>query len=262
MTDRFRRIARRATPVALAVGSLLAASHASAQVRVSIGEGTSVLAYEVGLTIDGTVDVQGTFDTRGSTLRFTSPDASGGLVLSNGLRVVLTDPQSFAPTAVTGPVQLQGVLQLEVPSGSTVAAGATYTVLTCSGGCAGTFERVEAPFTAEVTYGATAVSIRALTGTAVDGSGARPRPAALHAPAPNPFTDRAVVALELASDAHVRVEAFDVLGRRVGRLHEGPLGAGRHTLVWDAQGLSAGVYVLRAVVDGAETRLVRTVSKR
>lgn len=70
---------------------------------------------------------------------------------------------------------------------------------------------------------------------------------------PNPFRSQARLELALAeARAHVAVEAFDVLGRRVAVLHEGLLAAGRHALALDAAGLPAGVYLVRASGDGLD----------
>jgi hypothetical protein len=67
---------------------------------------------------------------------------------------------------------------------------------------------------------------------------------------PNPASLQTVVELELPSANKVRVAVFDVLGRRVAVLHDGPLGAGAHQLRLDAAALPAGVYVVRAVAGG------------
>lgn len=80
------------------------------------------------------------------------------------------------------------------------------------------------------------------------------------APYPNPFRTDATVAFVLDQDAHVAVEVFDALGRRVARLHDGPLtGDRRHTFTFRAGDLPAGVYYARVHGDGLdETRpLVR-----
>lgn len=70
---------------------------------------------------------------------------------------------------------------------------------------------------------------------------------------PNPFRSQARLELALAeARAHVAVEAFDVLGRRVAVLHDGPLAAGRHALALDAARWPAGVYLVRASGDGLD----------
>lgn len=69
----------------------------------------------------------------------------------------------------------------------------------------------------------------------------------LAAPYPNPARTQATLVLSLASPREsVIVEAFDVLGRRVAVLHEGPLAAGTYRLAFDGTGFPAGVYVVRS----------------
>ncbi len=77
-----------------------------------------------------------------------------------------------------------------------------------------------------------------------------PETAALSAAHPNPFRGTATVTLSLPSPQRVEVALFDVLGRRVAVLHEGPLAAGSHALTLDGAGLPSGVYVVRAEGGG------------
>jgi hypothetical protein len=63
--------------------------------------------------------------------------------------------------------------------------------------------------------------------------------------APNPFTHAATVTLALPAQGEARVEAYDVLGREVAVLHDGPLAAGRHPLAL-GDGLAPGLYLVRA----------------
>ncbi len=70
--------------------------------------------------------------------------------------------------------------------------------------------------------------------------------AALSAAHPNPFRDAAVLTLALPEAQRVEVALFDVLGRRVAVLYEGPLAVGSHTLALDGSGLPSGIYVVRA----------------
>ncbi len=67
---------------------------------------------------------------------------------------------------------------------------------------------------------------------------------------PNPFNPSTVVAFDLAARGRVRVEIYDVLGRRVATLADGSFEAGRHRLVWnglDSRGraVASGVYICR-----------------
>lgn len=71
---------------------------------------------------------------------------------------------------------------------------------------------------------------------------------------PNPSNPRAVVRLRLRRPAEVSVRIYDLRGRRVRTLVDGPLRAGQVDLVWtgvDDSGASvaSGVYLLRAVSE-------------
>ena len=73
---------------------------------------------------------------------------------------------------------------------------------------------------------------------------------------PNPFNPAVVIPLDLATDAaQMSLTVYDVLGRRVRQLWQGPLGAGSHRFAWDGRdetgkGVAAGVYLYRVEVDG------------
>ena len=73
---------------------------------------------------------------------------------------------------------------------------------------------------------------------------------------PNPFNPQVVIPLDLATDAAaVSLMVYDVLGRRVQQIWDGPLGAGRHRFVWDGRdeegkGVAAGVYIYKVEIDG------------
>ena len=73
---------------------------------------------------------------------------------------------------------------------------------------------------------------------------------------PNPFNPAVVLPLELATDAtEVSLTVYDVLGRRVRQVWQGPLGAGSHRFTWDGRdevgkAVAAGVYIYQVEVDG------------
>lgn len=69
---------------------------------------------------------------------------------------------------------------------------------------------------------------------------------------PNPAVSAARVAFRTAATGTVRVDVYDVLGRRVATLVDGTLAAGDHSATLDASALSAGVYVVR-LVQGTST---------
>ena len=67
---------------------------------------------------------------------------------------------------------------------------------------------------------------------------------------PNPMHHRTTLAFTLAQPGAVLLRIVDVLGRTVAQPLAGTFfSAGSHELVWDAEGLSAGVYFAHLVVD-------------
>ena len=89
--------------------------------------------------------------------------------------------------------------------------------------------------------------------SAISGRSAQHR---LGASYPNPFNPQMIIPLDLATDEErVDLALYDVLGHRVRRLWQGPLGAGRHRFVWDGRNeegkaVAAGVYIYKVEVDG------------
>ena len=81
----------------------------------------------------------------------------------------------------------------------------------------------------------------------------------LDPPRPNPLRSAAAVAYALPAPGPARLSAFDVAGRRVAVLADGPHGAGRHTARFDAHALAAGVYVLRLETPGGAVSRHATV---
>ena len=77
---------------------------------------------------------------------------------------------------------------------------------------------------------------------------------------PNPFRDRLTVAFELPQAGPVVVEVVDVLGRVIRRRDLSVLAPGRHEVGLDGEALGAGVYLIRAIVDGAPVA-VRPVTR-
>ena len=64
---------------------------------------------------------------------------------------------------------------------------------------------------------------------------------------PNPFNQETIFRFELALKSRVRLEIFDILGRRVGVLVNEVMEAGVHEKTWDSSGLSSGVYISRLI---------------
>ncbi|RPJ41658.1 MAG: T9SS C-terminal target domain-containing protein, partial [Candidatus Latescibacterota bacterium] len=77
-----------------------------------------------------------------------------------------------------------------------------------------------------------------------------PRSLVSWAPHPNPSRVPAQFTLLVDREQGVEIAVYDVSGRRVASLHDGPLGAGAHTFSLDGAGLSSGAYFLRATGSG------------
>ena len=80
---------------------------------------------------------------------------------------------------------------------------------------------------------------------------------------PNPFNPATEIRFELGAPSSARLEIFDVSGRRVRALHEGPLTAGLHRFRWDGRDMAdravaSGLYFARlhTRVGEARARLV------
>ena len=77
--------------------------------------------------------------------------------------------------------------------------------------------------------------------------------------APNPVRTQATVSLRVRTEQAVTVRLYDVLGRQVRTVHEGPLAPDRaHTLRVNAGDLSSGLYLLRA--DGEHFQRTRRIT--
>lgn len=84
-----------------------------------------------------------------------------------------------------------------------------------------------------------------ITNTVDDDFGTQPRNYSLKQNYPNPFNPTTQITYELPTGSDVRLEVFDMAGRRVATLVEGTMQAGAHTVTFNAMNLSSGVYVYR-----------------
>jgi hypothetical protein len=62
---------------------------------------------------------------------------------------------------------------------------------------------------------------------------------------PNPFNPSTTITFTLPSRSYVMLKIFDLIGREVGTIVSGELGAGRYTRQWNAAGYSSGTYFYR-----------------
>ena len=67
---------------------------------------------------------------------------------------------------------------------------------------------------------------------------------------PNPFNPTTTFSYDLAETSVVKLEVFDMLGRRVAELENGRKSVGSYTVRFDAGNLSSGIYIYRLQVAG------------
>lgn len=79
----------------------------------------------------------------------------------------------------------------------------------------------------------------------------------LHQNYPNPFNPATNISFTLATTSHIRLEVFDLLGRRIAKLVDEVRVAGRHDVRFDARSLAGGAYLYRiAAGDWTQTKVM------
>jgi len=72
-----------------------------------------------------------------------------------------------------------------------------------------------------------------------------PRDFSLDQNYPNPFNGETIIQYSLSEAEFVQLRVYDMLGRHVATITEGKRLAGAHRVIWDASGLTSGVYFIR-----------------
>ncbi len=80
------------------------------------------------------------------------------------------------------------------------------------------------------------------TTAAIGDESALPDQIALSQNYPNPFNARTSISFTLSEKSKVKLDIYDILGRKLQTLHNGIQNAGEHTLNWNAENLSSGIY--------------------
>lgn len=67
---------------------------------------------------------------------------------------------------------------------------------------------------------------------------------------PNPFSDNTTITYTLSKQENVELCVFDLLGNKVSSIESGNKNAGSHTVVWNAESLNQGMYLLQLKAGG------------
>ena len=86
-------------------------------------------------------------------------------------------------------------------------------------------------------------------------------PYVLHPNYPNPFTDATTLPFSIRGTADVRMEIYDLLGRKVDVLTDQTYAAGTHRVQWNANGQASGVYFARMSVNGKAVSVQKVVRR-
>ncbi|MCH8494697.1 MAG: T9SS type A sorting domain-containing protein [Balneolales bacterium] len=78
---------------------------------------------------------------------------------------------------------------------------------------------------------------------------------------PNPFNPETTISFGLPEAGQGQLVIYDLMGREIGRLVDGNLGAGWHQVRWDASRLASGTYIYRIQVAGEAQSRVMTLIK-
>ena len=78
---------------------------------------------------------------------------------------------------------------------------------------------------------------------------------------PNPFASETTLEFSAQKPGHVRLDVFDVLGRRIETVVDRHYSRGAHQVRWNSESLTRGVYLVRMEVDGRPAG-VQTVVRR
>jgi len=77
----------------------------------------------------------------------------------------------------------------------------------------------------------------------------------LHQNYPNPFNASTTISYLLSNRTYVKLEIYNLLGKKVAPLFEGKQQPGYRSVIWEASKLSSGIYFYKLTVgDVTETR--------
>ena len=76
---------------------------------------------------------------------------------------------------------------------------------------------------------------------------------------PNPFNNQTTVSFNLPTAGNMSLKIYDITGREVAALATGHWALGQHSVIWDAEGMSSGIYFVRLMFDGQKSMVKKVV---
>ena len=76
---------------------------------------------------------------------------------------------------------------------------------------------------------------------------------------PNPFNAQTTVIFTLSNYSVTTLNIYNTQGRLVERLIDSRLSAGTHSVTWDAEGFSSGIYFMRLTINGGQSHAKKLV---
>ena len=78
---------------------------------------------------------------------------------------------------------------------------------------------------------------------------------------PNPFNPTTTIQYQLTAPGRVTLKVYDVLGREVALLQDGPMEAGYHTATFNGARFASGIYFSRLTVQAEDGKSITQTQK-
>lgn len=189
-----------------------------------------------------TVDAAGGFELSGSQSDVWIFQIAGNLDIANGVIMTLTGGAQASNVYF----QVAGAITI----GSTAQLQGNFLTATAVNFGTGASLLGRALAQTQVVLDQNTIVKPTLIVTSIDGDDMNADRFALMQNYPNPFNPSTVIRFTLDAGSQTTLTVYDLLGRDVAVLVNGPLAAGSHSATFDASGLTSGMYVYRLTANG------------